>query len=153
MCIRNKISPSKSVHNSHIEMTKTLRYTTLEYTLPFFDTNRQRGKWEKRVRHEGMNTDNDAEGKNEKFLKTILKITLNMENTRFSQLSQVARKSPRPVTRTFKTKILKNLSKCFSRLEVLPARESRGKPRKSLSPLATGPSTREQVARLSREKH
>ena len=32
------------------------------------------------------------------------------------------------VARTLKTKILKNLSKCFSRLEVLPVRESRGKP-------------------------
>ena len=27
MCIRNRISPSKDVHKSHIEMTKTLRYT------------------------------------------------------------------------------------------------------------------------------
>ena len=50
-------------------------------------------------------------------------------------------------------KILKNLSKCFSQLEVLPAKESRGKPRKSLTPLATWPSAREQVARLSRKKH
>ena len=27
MCIRNRISPPKDVHKSHIEMTKTLRYT------------------------------------------------------------------------------------------------------------------------------
>ena len=45
MCTRNRISPLKNVHKSHIEMTKlTLRYTTLEYTLPLFDTNRQRAK-------------------------------------------------------------------------------------------------------------
>ena len=69
MCTRNRISPPKSVHEGHIEMTKTLRYTTLEYTLPLFDTNRQKGQWEKRARDEGMNNDNDAGGKNEKFLK------------------------------------------------------------------------------------
>ena len=75
-----------------------------------------------------------------------------MQNTCFSRLSQVTSKSPRPVAKTLKTKILKNLSKCFSRLEDLPARESQGKPQKSLSPLTTKPSTCEQVARLSREK-
>ena len=57
-------------------------------------------------------------------------------------------KSPRPIARTLKTKILKNLSKCFSRLEVLRVRELRGELRKSLSPLATEPSTRKQVAKL-----
>ena len=88
-------------------------------------------------------------GKNWKSLKT----NLFAQNTQFSWLSQVASKSPRPVVKTLKTKILKNLSKYFSRLEVLPAKELRGKPRKSLSPLAIGPSTREQVAKLSREKH
>ena len=72
---------------------------------------------------------------------------------RFSQLSQVARKSPRPVTRSLKTKILKKFSKYFSQLEVLPARESQGKSQKSLSPLATRPSTHKQVAKLSHEKH
>ena len=80
-----------------------------------------------------------------------LKIDLFAQNTRFSRLSQVASKSPGPVTRTLKTKILKTLSKCFLRLKVLPVKESRGKPQKSLSPLATGPSTREQVTRLSWE--
>ena len=72
---------------------------------------------------------------------------------RVSRLNQVASKSQRPVARTLKTKILKNLSKCFLQLEVLPARESQGKLRKSLSPLVTEPSTREQVTRLSRKKH
>ena len=60
MCTRNRISPPKDVHKSHIEMTKTLRYTTLEYTLPRFNTNRQRGQGEKRARDEGTNNDNDA---------------------------------------------------------------------------------------------
>ena len=46
MCTRNKISLPKNMNKSHIEMTKTLRYTTLEYTLPIFDTNRQRGQGE-----------------------------------------------------------------------------------------------------------
>ena len=82
-----------------------------------------------------------------------LKTDLFAQNTRFSQLSQVASKSPGPIARTLKIKILKNLSKCFSRLEVLPARKSRGEPQKSLSSLATEPSTRKQVARLGREKH
>ena len=91
----------------------------------------------------------NVRGKNWKHLK----IDLYVQNTRFSRLSQVASKSPGLVARTLKTKILRNLSKCFLRLEVLPARESRGKPRKFLSPLTTGPSTRKQVARLSREKH
>ena len=43
MCMRNRISPPKDVHKSHIEMTKTLRYT-LEYTLSIFVRNRQRVK-------------------------------------------------------------------------------------------------------------
>ena len=70
----------------------------------------------------------NVRGKNWKYLKT----DLYAQNTRFSRLSQVASKSPGPVARTLKTKILKNLSKCFLRLEVLLARESRGKSWKSL---------------------
>ena len=82
-----------------------------------------------------------------------LKTDLYAQNMQFSRLSQVASKSPGLVTKTLKTKILKNLSKCFSQLEVLPARDLRGELRKSLSSLATEPSTCEQVARLSRKKH
>ena len=52
-----------------------------------------------------------------------------------------------------KQKFEKKISKCFLQLEVLLTRESWGKPRKSLSPLMIGPSTREQVARLSRKKY
>ena len=39
MCMRNRISPPKDVHKSHIEMTKILRYT-----LPLFVRNRQKVK-------------------------------------------------------------------------------------------------------------
>ena len=59
MCMRNIISPSKDVHKSH-RNDKTLRYTTLEYTLPLFDMNRQRGQGEKKARDEGTNNDNKA---------------------------------------------------------------------------------------------
>ena len=35
---------------------------TLEYTLPLFDTNRQRGQGENKARDEGINKENDAWG-------------------------------------------------------------------------------------------
>ena len=44
MCMRNRISPPKDVHKSHIEMTKNTMVYSLEYTLPFFVRNRQRVK-------------------------------------------------------------------------------------------------------------
>ena len=50
-------------------------------------------------------------------------------------------------------KTFEKISKCFSRLKVPLTRESRTEPRKFCVPLATRPSTREQVANLSREKH
>ena len=80
-------------------------------------------------------------------------MTYLRKNMRFSRLNQVACKSPGLVSRTFKTKILKIFSKFFSQLEVLPAKELQGKSRKSLNTLVTGTFTREQVARLSREKY
>ena len=55
-----------------------------------------------------------------------------MQNTRFSQLNQVACKSPGSAARTLKNENFENFSKCFSWLNGLPARKSRGKPRKSL---------------------
>ena len=48
MCMRNRISPPKDVHKSHIEMTKHSDIYSLEYTLLLFVRNRQRVK-EKRV--------------------------------------------------------------------------------------------------------
>ena len=59
MCTKNRISPPKNVHKSY-RNNKTLWYTTLEYTVPLFDTNRQRGQGEKRARDEGMNKENNA---------------------------------------------------------------------------------------------
>ena len=55
MCMRNTISPPMNVHKSHIEMIQ-------KYTLPLFDTNRQRGQGEKNARDEGINKENDAWG-------------------------------------------------------------------------------------------
>ena len=55
-----------------------------------------------------------------------------MQNTRFSRLKWVANKSPGLAAKTLKEKNVKKFSKCFSRLEGLPARESRAEPRKSL---------------------
>ena len=60
MCMRNRISPPKDVHESHLEMTKTLWYTILEYTLHLFYTNRQKGQGKMRARDEGMTNDNNT---------------------------------------------------------------------------------------------
>ena len=60
MCTRKRISPPKDMRKSHEEMTKTLRYNTLEYTLPLFYMNRQKGQGEKKARDKGMNKENDA---------------------------------------------------------------------------------------------
>ena len=35
MCMRNRISPPKDVHKSHIKMTKTLQYTLKSILFPF----------------------------------------------------------------------------------------------------------------------
>ena len=51
-----------------------------------------------------------------------------MQNTHFSRLKQVAIKSPGQAAKTLKEKIVKKFSKCFSRLEGLPARELRVEP-------------------------
>ena len=69
-------------------------------------------------------------GKNWKRFK---KLPLFFPNTRFSRLNRVANKSPVQAAKTLKDKSLKNFSKCFSRLEGLPARESWAEPWKSLS--------------------
>ena len=53
------LSPYKCAQKAY-KNDKTLWYTTLEYTLPLFDTNRQKGQGEKRARDEGMNKENDA---------------------------------------------------------------------------------------------
>ena len=56
-----------------------------------------------------------------------------MPNTRFSRLKWVANKLPGQAAKTLKDKNFEKFSKCFSRLEGLPASESRAEPQKSLS--------------------
>ena len=74
-----------------------------------------------------------------------------MQNMHFSQLTQVACKSPGQIAKNLRDKILKNLSKCFSWLEGPPVRKSWREPRKLLYILATRASICEQVAKPSRE--
>ena len=76
--------------------------------------------------------DNEQSLKLERKLKKFWKTVLKTQNKRFSQLKWVANKSPGLATKTLKDKIVKKISKCFSRLKGLPARESRAEPRKSL---------------------
>ena len=65
-------------------------------------------------------------------LKKVLKTVFEMQNTRFSRLKWVANKLPGLAAETLKDTNFKKISKCFSRLEDLPARESRAELRKSL---------------------
>ena len=51
----------------------------------------------------------------------------------FRDLNESPTKSQVKLPKHTKTKVWKKFSKCFSRLESLPARESRAEPRKSLS--------------------
>ena len=60
-----------------------------------------------------MNSHNKR-GKNEKFLKTALKITLKAQNTCFSWLEWVANKSPIQVTKTHVTKFEKFVQVFFA---------------------------------------
>ena len=72
------------------------------------------------------------EGKLKKFWKTVLK----MQNTHFSRLKWVANKSlgqaAKSSCQNTQRQNCEKFSKCFSRLEGLPARESRAEPRKFL---------------------
>ena len=54
-----------------------------------------------------------------------------MQNTHFSRLKQVTRQA----AKTLKVTIVEKFSKCFSRLEGLPVRESQAEPQKSLCTL------------------
>ena len=72
------------------------------------------------------------EGKLKKFWKTVLK----MQNTHFSRLKWVANKSlgqaAKSSCQNTQRQNCEKFSKCFSRLEGLPVRESWAEPRKSL---------------------
>ena len=86
-----------------------------------------------RARDEGTNNDNDAWGKNEKFLKLSWKRPLKCKTCIFRNWieSQTSRQS-KPPKKNY-DKIWKNLSKCFSRLEGPPAWKSWREPRMFLS--------------------
>ena len=98
--------------------------------------------WERRMK-KTMNSQKCSR-ENWKVLKTVLKA----QNMRFSWLNQVANKSP---SQAAIEKIFENFSKCFLPLEGTPARKSLRELRKLLYNLATGASTRKQVAKLSCE--
>ena len=77
--------------------------------------------------------DNEQSQKDRGKTKKFKNCPYFCQNTRFSWLKRVANKSSVQAAKTLKDKSLKNFSKCFSRLEGLPASESRVKPQKSLS--------------------
>ena len=62
----------------------------------------------------------------------MFKNCIILQNAWFSRLNQVARKSPEPTAKTLERKTFEKFSKCFSRLEVPLARESRSELWKSL---------------------
>ena len=101
--------------------------------------------WEWRT-NKTMNSQKSSR-ENWKVLKTVLKA----QNMRFSRLYQVVCKSLGQVAKQLRDKILKNLSKCFSWLKGPPKRKSRRELRKFMYNLATGASTRDQVAKPSHE--
>ena len=98
--------------------------------------------WERRMK-KTMNSQKCSR-ENWKVLKTVLKA----QNMRFSWLNQVVNKSP---SQAAIEKIFEKFSKCFLPLEGTPARKSLRELRKLLYNLATGASTRKQVAKLSCE--
>ena len=86
-------------------------------------------------------------GKTKFFLKTVLDLTLFVQNTQLLQLNWPASKSPKWVAKIPWTKFLKILSKYFLQLEGLSVSESWN----LLCKLATRASTRDQVTKMSRE--
>ena len=71
-----------------------------------------------------------------------------MQNTRFLRLKWVANKSPSLAAKTLKDKIVKNFLSVFRNWKVYP-RGSRELSRENLCvPLATGPFTLKQVAKI-----
>ena len=84
-----------------------------------------------------------------KILKKILKTLFETQNTRFSRLKWVANKSPGLAAKTLKDKIVKNFLSVFRDWKVYP-RGSRELSHENLCvPLATGPFTRKQVAKIN----
>ena len=84
-----------------------------------------------------------------KMLRKILKTLFETQNTRFSRLKWVANKSPGLAAKTLKDKIVKNFLSVFRDWKVYPW-GSRELSRENLCvPLAIGPFTREQVAKIN----
>ena len=97
---------------------------------------------------EFVNGDTEFLGKNSWESKWIVKFPLFLPNTRFSRLKWVANKSLGQAAKTLKDKILKNFLSIFCDWKVYQ-RESRKLSRENLWViLTTGPSTREQVAKI-----
>ena len=90
-------------------------------------------------------------GKNKEFLKTALKITLKAQNTHFSRLEWVANKSPSQAAKNPCDKFWKICLNVFHNLKVHLWVSREGSREPFWVRLATGASTREQVAKLSRE--
>ena len=83
-----------------------------------------RSVWERKM----GKTVNSHKNSRKKLKKKNLKTIFEMQNTRFSQLIQVASQSPGHPPKHFKPKDLKKFAKCFLRLEISLTRESRAEP-------------------------
>ena len=77
--------------------------------------------------------DNEQSQKDRGKTKKFKNYPYFCQNTRFSRLKWVVTKSPIQPPKHSKTSLKKEISKCFSWLEGLPASESRAELRKSLS--------------------
>ena len=99
-----------------------------------------------------MLNDNDAWGNNKKFLKTTLKITFKMQNTRFSWLKQVANKLPGQVARHRRWNFWKICLSVFRDWKFHPRGSHEGSRKHFCVTLTIRAFTHEQVANLSREK-
>ena len=90
-------------------------------------------------------------GKNGKFLKTALKVTLNAQNTCFSRLEWVAKKSLIRVTKISCDKLWKFCLSVFRDWKFNSWVSCKGSHESFWVNLMTGASIRELVANLSRE--
>ena len=97
-----------------------------------------------------MNSHN-MQGKNEKFLKTALKITFKVQNTHFLRLEWFVNKSPIQVTKISCDKLWEICLSVFYDWKVHLRISHEGSRKAFWVNLATGASTREPVAKLSCE--
>ena len=95
--------------------------------------------------------DNEQEKCSRDKLKSFKKLSKKRKTCVFRNLAELRTSHQDKSLNTLETKILKNLSKCFSQPEGPPTSKSRKELRKFLYNLVIGASTREQVAKLSRE--